>query len=204
MVAAPPRARQARSLETRARLLAAARAVIAEVGIEGAAVDAIARRAGRTSGSLYGQFGSKEGLVLALLDESLAVVAERILAETAAATSLAGRLAALWRNFSDPPAAARDWVRVEHEVWLWATRPGNGAVRARLADRYRTEFAALGAALADWAADGLIDPPAPPDQLAALVVSTLLGLEMAYRLDPRAVDEATVVAALATLVGGRK
>ena len=201
MVAAPTRARQARSIETRARLLAAARAVIAEAGIEGAAVDAIAERAGRTSGSLYGQFGSKAGLVVALLDESLDVVAERMLVDIEAATDLDGRLAALWRNFVTPPRTARDWLRVEHEVWLWATRPGNDEVRVRLAERYRVRFAALGEALADWAAEGIIDPPAAVDRLAALTVSTLLGLEMAARLDPRAVDEATVVAALGTLLG---
>jgi hypothetical protein len=37
--------------------------------------------------------------------------------------------------------------------------------------------------------------------VAAVVVSTLIGLEMTYRLDPGAVDDATVVAALRALVG---
>jgi AcrR family transcriptional regulator len=197
----PPRPRQARSVETRARLLAAARAIVAESGIEGASVDAIAERAERTSGSLYGQFGSKDGLLVALLDESKAVVAESMLADLEVATSLDERLVALWRNFAEPPPAAREWVQFEHEMWVWATRPGNEAARARLAGRYRTEFAALGAALADWADEGLIDPPAPVDELATLVVGTLLGVEMSYRLDRRAVDERTVIAALRSLVG---
>jgi AcrR family transcriptional regulator len=97
------RARQARSVETRGRLLAAARAAIAEHGIEGASVDAIAERAERTSGSLYGHFGSKDGLVVALLDESKDVVARSMLADIEAASSLDDRLAALWRNFCRPP-----------------------------------------------------------------------------------------------------
>jgi AcrR family transcriptional regulator len=195
------RARQARSVETRGRLLAAARAAIAEHGIEGASVDAIAERAERTSGSLYGQFGSKDGLVVALLDESKDVVARSMLADIEAATSLDDRLAALWRNFCRPPAEARDWLHFEHEVWVWATRPGNGRVRSRLAERYRTEFATLAAALDAWAAEGLIDLPAPSVGVAAVVVSTLVGLEMTYRLDPGAVDDGTVVAPLRALVG---
>ena len=138
------RPRQARSVETRARLLAAAAAVIAEQGIEGASVDAIAERAERTSGSLYGQFGSKDGLIVELLDASKDLVAESMFADIEAATSLDERLAALWRNFADPPPAARDWVQFEHEMWVWANRPGNDDAGARLARRYRAEFATLG------------------------------------------------------------
>jgi len=195
------RARQARSVETRGRLLAAARAAIAEHGIEGASVDAIAERAGRTSGSLYGQFGSKDALIVALLDESKDVVARSMLADIEAATTVDERLAALWRNFSRPPAEARDWLHFEHEVWVWATRPGNDRARARLGERYRVEFATLAAALDAWATDGLIDLPAPADGVATVVVSMLIGLEMSCRLDPDAVDEAAVVAALRALVG---
>jgi AcrR family transcriptional regulator len=195
------RARQARSVETRGRLLAAARAAIAEHGIEGASVDAIAERAGRTSGSLYGQFGSKDALIVALLDESKDVVARSMLADIEAATTLDERLAALWRNFSRPPAEARDWLHFEHEVWVWATRPGNDRARARLGERYRAEFATLAAALDAWATEDLIDLPGPADGVATVVVSMLIGLEMSCRLDPDAVDEAAVVAALRALVG---
>jgi AcrR family transcriptional regulator len=195
------RARQARSVETRGRLLAAARVAIAEQGIEGASVDAIAERAERTSGSLYGQFGSKDGLIVALLDESKDVVARRMLADIEAATSLDERLVALWRNFSRPPAEARDWLHFEHEVWVWATRSGNDRARARLGERYRAEFATLAAALDAWAAEGLIELPAPSAGVAAVVVSTLIGLEMSCRLDPGAVEEGAVVAALRALVG---
>jgi AcrR family transcriptional regulator len=196
MLAAMSRPRQARSLETRARLLAAAAAVVAEQGIEGASVDAIAERAERTSGSLYGQFGSKAGLIVELLDQSKDVVAQSMLVDIEAATTLEERLAAMWRNFADPPPAARDWVRFEHEVWVWANRPGNEAARARLATRYRVEFASLAGALEGWAAEGLIAPEGPIDRVATVVVGTLLGLEMAYRLDRSAIDERSVVSAL--------
>jgi AcrR family transcriptional regulator len=196
MLATMSRPRQARSVETRARLLSAAAVIIAEHGIEGASVDAIAERAERTSGSLYGQFGSKDGLIVELLDQSKDVVAERMLVDLEAATTLDERLAALWRNFAEPPPAAREWVRFEHEVWVWANRPGNEDARDRLAARYRAEFGALAAALEEWVAEGLITPPGTIDRATTVVVGTLLGLEMVYRLDPSAVDERSVVAAL--------
>lgn len=196
MLAAMARPRQARSVETRSRLLSAAATIIAEHGIEGASVDAIADRAERTSGSLYGQFGSKDGLIVELLDRSKDLVAHSMFVDIEAAAGLDERLAAMWRNFAEPPPAARDWVRFEHEVWVWANRPGNEEARARLAERYRAEFAVLAAALDAWADEGLIAPPGPADRVAAVVVSTLIGLEMTYRLDRSAVDGPSVVAAL--------
>jgi AcrR family transcriptional regulator len=195
------RARQARSVETRARLIEAASAVIVTHGIEGASVDAIAEAAERTSGSLYGQFGSKDGLIVALLDGSKDLVAARMSAELAEAGALDERLAVLWRNFADPPDEARDWVRLEHELWVWATRGGNGVARDRLSGRYRHELAPLAAALAAWAREGLIDPPLPPEPMATTLVALLLGLEMNHRLDPGSVSTAAVVRSLRALLG---
>jgi AcrR family transcriptional regulator len=196
MLAGMSRPRQARSVETRARLLAAAAAIIAEQGIEGASVDAIAERAERTSGSLYGQFGSKDGLLVELLDESLDLVAESVFADIEAATSLDERLAALWRNFTDPPAVARDWVQFEHEVWVWANRPGNADAAIRLGRRYRSQCATLAVALDEWADEGLTAPLASSLEAATMLVGTLLGLEMVHRQVPDAICEASVVAAL--------
>jgi AcrR family transcriptional regulator len=61
-----------RRAQTSARLLAAARQVFAERGYQGASLDLLSARAGCTKGALYDHFGSKEGLLLALLDEHYA------------------------------------------------------------------------------------------------------------------------------------
>ena len=111
---------------------------------------------------------------MALLDESKDVMARSMLADIEAATTLDERLAALWRTFWRPPAEARDWLRLDHEVWVWATRPGNDRVRARLDQRYRTEFATLAEALDAWATEGLLDLPASADGVATVMVSTRL------------------------------
>ena len=55
---------------TRAAILAAARAEFSEHGLEGARIDAIARRAATNKRMLYHYFGNKEGLYCAVLAES--------------------------------------------------------------------------------------------------------------------------------------
>lgn len=65
---------------TRARLLDAAAQVFAEVGLEGASVEAICERAGFTRGAFYSNFESKDELFLELASD----FAERRLAQARA------------------------------------------------------------------------------------------------------------------------
>src|SRR4029453_742474 len=51
-----------KAAENRARILAAAARLFRERGLSGVGVDALGEAAGMTHGSLYSQFGSKEGL----------------------------------------------------------------------------------------------------------------------------------------------
>jgi AcrR family transcriptional regulator len=61
--------RQAAAEQTRARIVAAARALIlAEGGFGGFTIDAVARQAGVARMTVYYQFGSKRGLLEALFD----------------------------------------------------------------------------------------------------------------------------------------
>ena len=55
----------------RDHILAAARAAFFELGLEGASLREIARRAGYTAGAIYSYFRSKEDIYAALLGESL-------------------------------------------------------------------------------------------------------------------------------------
>lgn len=67
---------------TRARLLDAASQVFAEVGLDGASVEAICERAGFTRGAFYSNFESKDELFLqlasAIAERRLALVRSRI------------------------------------------------------------------------------------------------------------------------------
>jgi len=60
--------REASQARTRAKLIDAARTVIAEHGYAGASVETIAEAAGFSKGAVYSNFASKEALVLALVD----------------------------------------------------------------------------------------------------------------------------------------
>ncbi|MCU1428295.1 MAG: putative transcriptional regulator, TetR family [Actinomycetia bacterium] len=188
-----------RRADTRDRLLQAAAARFAADGIDGASIDAIADDADRTSGSVYAHFGSKEGLLLALLDSWKNDVAVAATAEMATAPTMPGRLAALWRNFADPPNDGAHWVQLEHELWLYATRHADA--RDQLADRYRDIRRTVRDEMGQWRASGDITPPVADDVLGALLVALLIGLEMQHRLDPDAIDERVALAGLAALLG---
>jgi len=192
-----------RKAETRARLLAAAADLFAEQGIDAVSVDAVAEAAGRTSGSVYAHFGSKQGLLLALLDWWKDSVRTVLLAEVAVSESPRGQLAAVWENVSGPVGPTGDastrWSLLEHELWLRATRDDEVAqvIRARDADARR--FSAR--QLAGWTAAVGARPTAGPDELAVLVRALLTGLAMQRRLEPDTVSDDLAVRGLSALLG---
>jgi len=74
----PERRVSRRRTETRARLLAGAREVIAEQGVHGASVEDICDRAGFTRGAFYSNFSDKDELVLALFADDRAALLDRL------------------------------------------------------------------------------------------------------------------------------
>lgn len=180
-----------RRAETRQRLLDAAAELFAERGVEGASVDAIAKRAERTSGAIYDHFGGKDALLYALLEGWVDDVAVVIGAELLTATTLDERLTSIWRNVSDPPAGGGRWIALEHELWSYSSR--NEAAREHLARRYRAAWAGLDAAAAEWTHDGA-------EGVGAAFIGVLLGLEMMRRIDPTAVTDDMAIAALRGVV----
>jgi AcrR family transcriptional regulator len=188
------RTQQERKADTRARLLAAAADLFAEQGIDAVSVDAVAEAAGRTSGSVYAHFGSKQGLLRALLDSWKDSVLAVLLAEVAVSDSPAGQLAAVWTNVSDTSdqEAAR-WPVLEHELWLRAARDSEVAdiLRVRNAEALRYSARQLEGA----------EPTAPCEELAVLVKALLTGLALQKRLDPATVPDDLALRGIAALVG---
>jgi AcrR family transcriptional regulator len=182
-----------RRAQTRRALLDAAAELFAARGVDGASIDAIADAAGRTSGAVYDHFGGKEGLLFALLEGWVDDVAAVIGAELATASTLEERMAALWRNVSQPVAGDGRWIALEHELWSYATR--NDDARRHLAHRYRAAWSGLDVAAAGW-----VDGAA---KVGPAVIGLLLGLEMMRRLDPGAVTDDLAIAALCGVVTSR-
>jgi AcrR family transcriptional regulator len=65
-----PRPERADAARNRRRVLDTAAALFAERGVEGVAMEEIARVAGVGKGTLFRRFGDRQGLLVALLDES--------------------------------------------------------------------------------------------------------------------------------------
>lgn len=181
-----------RRSETRRRLLTAAAELFAERGVDGASIDAIAERAGRTSGAVYDHFGSKDALLFALLDGWVDDVATVIGAELSTTTTLDERLGVLWRNVSTPVAGNGQWIALEHELWAYASRQPEA--RDHLAERYRGAWRGVLQATGDWTGDS--------DAVGPAVIGLLFGLEMMRRVAPDAVSDDMAIDALRSVIAG--
>ena len=183
-----PKTQEERKAETRARLLAAAAELFADQGIDAVSVDAVAEAAGRTSGAVYAHFGSKQGLLLALLDSWKDSVRTVLLAEVAVTDSPAGQLAAVWDNVAAPPATdSGRWALLEHELWLRAARDPEVADVLREPRRRGSSVQRPPVGRVD--VSGRRPTAADPEELAVLVKALLTGLAMQRRLEPGAVSD---------------
>ncbi len=195
-----PRTQQERKAETRSRLLAAAADLFAAQGIDAVSVDAVAEAAGRTSGAVYAHFGSKQGLLLALLDSWKDSLLTVLLAEVAVSDSPADQLAAVWANLAERAGGRADsWSLLEQELSLRAARDREVAdvLRARNAEALRYSARQL----EGWTTAVGARPAAPPPDLAVLVKALLTGLALQRRLAPDSVTDDLALRGLATLVG---
>ena len=193
------RTQESRKADTRDRLLRAAADLFARRGIDAVSVDSIADEADRTSGAVYAHFGSKHGLLLAVLDWWAGQAARSMASDFAATSSMRDRLAAMWRNFTDHPDTGARPVWLLHELWLRAARDPD--VGAELARRYADSRQAMAASYAEWAAAEGVTLPVEADALPALVFALLLGLDMQRQLDPAAVPDRVALAGFAALFG---
>jgi AcrR family transcriptional regulator len=191
---------QERKTETRERLLAAAAQLFAEHGVDAVSVDAVAEAAGRTSGSVYAHFGSKQGLLLALLDSWKDSVVTMLLAEVAVTRSPQGQLAAVWGNVThSPDDESGRWALLEHELWLRAARDPEVAERIRMRNAEARRFSAQ--QLRSWTSGVGAQSSLLADELAVLVKALLTGLAMQQRLEPDVVTDDLAVRGLSALVG---
>jgi AcrR family transcriptional regulator len=185
---------------TRTKLLQAAADLFAEHGIDGVSVDAVASAASRTSGAVYDHFGSKHGLLLALLDDWSDALVAVISAEFEISSELSDRLASVWENVcAHPSEDVRRLFLLEHELWLRAARDPRlaSALQARM--RKSNERVARG--LTKWVDEGRVGLRSGPEQAAALLNALVLGLHMQFQADPDAVDRDVAISALGDLLG---
>jgi AcrR family transcriptional regulator len=144
--------------ESRRRLLDAATAEFAAVGIAGARVDRIARAASVNKAQMYEWFGSKDGL----FDASFARSLDRIVDVVPfTPDDLPGYAVALYDSYLDEPELVRlaGWYRLERE--------STGDLLAAFPGRWTGKLEAI----AEAQAAGLIVDDIGPSEVFALVIS---------------------------------
>ncbi|HLH46369.1 MAG TPA: TetR/AcrR family transcriptional regulator [Acidimicrobiales bacterium] len=183
----------ARGAARREALIDAAVRLFSERGFRGTGIIGLAKEVGMTHAGLLHHFGTKEGLlhaVVATRDEHFAEVLRtagngRGL-DTTDAVLVAGQ------QFVADPQLSRLFTVLIGEN-LMAENPLNGLFR----ERYRTLRKCVASALRAGQVDGTVDPDADAEGVAAEVVAFLLGLQSEHLLDPDAVDVVAVCAGYA-------
>jgi AcrR family transcriptional regulator len=171
MDAKPRRAKPAaRESLDRAAWIAAALNIVAQDGIDGLRIEALAKKLGVTKGSFYWHFKDRRDLIDAVLDDWRAGRVRDIRKQTAAEPG--GELAAL-RHTIDVYAAAknRKGISIEAAIRLWARQDSNGLAVVEEVDAERLEctrrlFLALGL------------PPAEAAARSALLYAYVFGFSM--------------------------
>jgi AcrR family transcriptional regulator len=191
--------RSGRRAQTRARLLDAAAEVYARQGFAGATLDEVAAEAGFTKGAVYGHFGSKENLLLALVEEYLAgQVAEQL--------ALFDRDRTTWER---PLAGSEHWMaglkerpqRFRLFVELWSYSQRDERLRARLGGGLAALRATLARFAADSSADAGFDTPADvAEQFANIMLGLGLGLSMLKLTERDAVSDELLGTTLSVLI----
>jgi AcrR family transcriptional regulator len=142
---------------TRRRLLEAAAAEFAELGIAGARVDRIAVAARTNKAQIYHYFGSKEGLFEAVL---AGILHDVLASDPFDADDLPGSMGRIFDQFEDDPLLARlaTWYRLERS----GDAPNAAIVAANTA-----KVAAIRAAQRE----GRVTDAFPADVLLGLLIS---------------------------------
>ncbi len=184
---------------TRERLIAAAARVYARAGFNGATLDEVAAEAGFTKGAVYGHFGSKENLLVALVDEYLATqIAEQIAlidrAERGWARPIPGSDVWIAQLRADP-----DPFRLFVELWVHAQRD------ERLRERIAGGLDALRTMFIGFASDSAVDTGLPitrgaVEGCANVSLGLSLGLAMLTLADPEAVAPPLLGTALSIFI----
>jgi AcrR family transcriptional regulator len=188
----PERRRQ----QTRDYLLEAAAKVFAERGFQGASLDEVAAAAGFTKGAVYSNFGSKDELILALLEaryeEEIREVRATVNASEAPFTARVPDFVDLvWRM----EQRAQPWLSdLRQEFVLYARR--NPEARRKLSELERQEAAAVAEIIeAERKRLDLKDVGAP-ETLAWIMLALFQGISAMAAINPDLVDERFMEATL--------
>jgi AcrR family transcriptional regulator len=167
--------------QNRREVLDAARCTFLELGYHGATVDAIALAAGFSKGVVYSQFGSKDDLFLALLEERIEERRHR-----------GERVAAGLQGPEGFHAIAVDATQVTAESLAWQTlllefrahAARDPVTLARYTELHERAIAGVADLLDSVFSRAGLPPPLPPRTLAVIWLAIGTGLAAELLTDP--------------------
>ncbi|MBT2369136.1 TetR/AcrR family transcriptional regulator [Streptomyces sp. ISL-10] len=182
----------------RERLIEAAVQEFGEQGYDRARVQDIARRAGLSTGAIYGNFRNKAELLAEAVDYGLAAAGRKLGRALNQGAAPADVLQLIITYHSDPHQ--RSWAPLVSEALAAARRDGEVArkVHAALyrAEKSLTELAELAQQ------DGSLTADIDPALCARLVLSVSLGMDVLTSLDVKGPDHDAWTASIHRLFAG--
>lgn len=188
-----PRRRGNKRERTRQALIAAALQVIGERGFAGASLEAIARRAGVTRGSIYSNFEDRDALLVAAAI-SQGMTLDR---DFSAEMPLGAQLRRFAENLLDqlPMASGGGGMVIEYQLYAMS----QPKLREQLANTYQAMFQKMAGRLADQY-EGQLAITA--HTLALAVQALAMGLTWQFMLTPGEVRREDVIEAFEALAVG--
>lgn len=196
----PARNRRPSREKIRVDLMRSAETVFAEQGFEAASVEAIAERAGYSTGAIYSNFAGKEELFLALLDERMTARTEEIRRAIQPEADIDATLGRGAEEFMQMLQQDPQWFLLLFEFWTYAAR--RPAFRERFATHYRAIHAALTEVVETTAKRLGIDLGISPAEAAMVLKALSNGFALESMADPDAVPPDLFARTLVVLARG--
>ncbi|RSN08390.1 TetR family transcriptional regulator [Nonomuraea sp. WAC 01424] len=184
--------REQTSNESRELILNAAAELFAEKGYRQTTFIDVANRSGISRGSIPWHFGSKEGLLLAVLERSVAMVRDNL-----AAAPQAGEPDFEQIDLGVGALLALPTTKLFVTLLVEALEPGSP-----IRDRYVEIHNTLRDHCRSWLERLPLPPDLPVESLSVAIVGAGIGIHQQWLLAPDRVDAAAALAALRTLVAG--
>ncbi|MCZ6465413.1 MAG: TetR/AcrR family transcriptional regulator [Proteobacteria bacterium] len=184
------------SERTRQGLIDAAAGLFAEKGYGNTSVQAIAQQAGISRGSIFWHSGSKEGLLLAVVEASLRRFEDTLIPLLQVRTGSLRDVVFAFRDYMlrNPPIGRLFYVLLFEGL---GPRPQLLKDYARLHQRFRSYVRVW----AERAAEaGILPDGIDPDGAGTVLVAVLTGLNLQWQIDPQGVDIGRASETLAALL----
>ncbi len=179
--------RKEQQANTRACLLEAAARVVTRRGLHGASLEQVATEAGYTKGAIYANFGSREELFLALLDDRLRDRSDVLDEELHSSGTPEEHARAGGAEFTEYLSREPEWERLFFEFAIQAAR--DETFREQLLARWSGLVERIATAIEDYVGRVGIEPPGPIDAFALMIFTMSNGVALQRLLDPEGVPD---------------